>query len=63
MQTFHVRCTVVLFHWIMQSHATRTQMLRYRSKTIMTAWRMALYIDTPTFSNDESIGEAQEKKE
>ena len=38
---FHVRCTVVLFHWAMQSHATRTQMLRYRSETIMTARRMA----------------------
>ena len=50
---FHVRCTVVLFHWAMQSHATRTQKLRYRSKTIMAAWCTASlvpYTLTPPYS-------------
>ena len=52
---FHVRCTVVLFHWAMQSHATRTQMLRYsyRSETIMTARRMASLVH-PTSNPPES---------
>ena len=38
---------MVLFHWAMQSHATRTQMLRYRSETIMTARRKALLAIVP----------------